>query len=181
MTAIQKALVELRELVSDLLDLLGLEGDQKKAALELVDQVLEELLGDEDEEDGLDLVDHLADFLDGILALDLLVPGVAGKLLEAYDGPAIETALRTLVDLFKRDPDVVASRAAARKLRREAREDRRARNAEERRERRRARRRNRRERRELRRSREAHAELTRRREAARAEAKAAKEAESSGE
>lgn len=84
-------------------------------------------LWDEAQELGDDLVEAGADpdlaakaiatFIDRLIPLNLLLPGLPGMALEAVDGPALERVVRALINLFGADPD----RRAARRQEREAR------------------------------------------------------------
>ena len=81
-------------------------------------------LGDEMVDAGADpdaAAEAVADFLDKLVPLDVLVPGLPGMALEAMDGPAFKTVIEALVKLFKGDPDKRAARRAERKARKAAR------------------------------------------------------------
>jgi hypothetical protein len=68
----------------------------------------------------------IATFLDRLVPLDLLIPGVPGMALEAVDGPALERVVRALIDLLRADPERRALRRSARTSRRASRQTRRA-------------------------------------------------------
>lgn len=63
----------------------------------------------------------LADFLDRLVPVDVLIPGLPGMFLEAHDDDAFEVAIKAFINLFKGDPDKRAARRAARKHRKQAR------------------------------------------------------------
>ncbi len=66
----------------------------------------------------------IAGFLDGIVPFDKLVPGPAGKLLEAHDDEAFEKIVAWFADKVKVDPVKRAARQARRKAKRAARKER---------------------------------------------------------
>lgn len=93
---------------------------------ELVEDVL-----DSDNED--EVIEAIAEFLDSVIPMRALVPGIAGVLLEQADFTVFELVLKGLkasVKGIKVDPDKKAERkarrAARRAARKEAREARRA-------------------------------------------------------
>ena len=150
-------LVELKFLLEELVELLPVSLTIRESVLEVLEAAVEEVLegeleDEENVEDALDLVDALSELADRLLAVDLLLPGLPGRILEMYDGPAIEAAIRALVELFTRDPEVVALRRERRLERRKARLERRRLRQLVRTDRRKERRALRDERRELRRS-----------------------------
>lgn len=70
-------------------------------------------------------LDAVASFLDGLLPLDVIVPGPAGKVAELADGPIIRKGVEEIFDwlkeLVKVDPEKKAARKAKRAERRAAR------------------------------------------------------------
>ncbi len=123
---IHLVLAEARGLFGDLLTNAGVPDFQRKAAVSLFDDVLDQVLEDaEDDRDGFDLVEGVAEFLDSVVALDLLVPGIVGKLLESKDGEAFEAALRWIVQAVKPNPERRALRLERKEIRRSRREERR--------------------------------------------------------
>ena len=94
-----------------------------------------EVLWEESKDLGDELVDTggdpdkvakaVAEFLDALVPLDLLVPGLPGMALEVADGPVLEVVSRTLGDRLKGEPDKRAERRKTRKARRAARRARR--------------------------------------------------------
>ena len=63
----------------------------------------------------------IAEFLDAIVPLHVLVPGPLGLAAEAADGPLFDQLVQALVDLLRVDPDKRAARRAKREARRAAR------------------------------------------------------------
>ena len=56
-------------------------------------------------------VDLLADGLDALLPLDLLLPGALGKVAEEWDDKLVHTIAEALVKAFRLDPDKIEKRA----------------------------------------------------------------------
>jgi len=66
-----------------------------------------------------DRVAHaVAEFLDAIVPLDVLLPGLPGMIAEAGDGIAFEQAVKAILALFRVDPEKRAVRKARRDKRR---------------------------------------------------------------
>lgn len=157
---ILSSLVELNFLLEELVGLIPLPDTARDSLLDVLDQAIKDVLDvelenvddQEDEEDALDLVDALAELADRLIAAELLLPGVPGLILEKYDGPALEAAIRALVELFRKDPEMVALRKQKRLERRATRLERRRLRQLVRKDRREERRSLRQERKELRRS-----------------------------
>jgi hypothetical protein len=68
----------------------------------------------------------VAEFLDALVPLDVLLPGLPGMVAEAADGPAFERAVKAIIGLFRQDPEKRAARKARRQKRRAERRARRA-------------------------------------------------------
>jgi len=68
----------------------------------------------------------VAGFLDRLLPLDVLIPGPAGMIAEAADGPIFERITAALLDAFRATPEVRAERKARRAAKRQIRQARRA-------------------------------------------------------
>ena len=72
-----------------------------------------------------DAVAHaVAEFLDAMVPLDVLLPGVVGVAAEAADGPAFKQVVQVLLDLLRVDPakrEARRQRRAARRAERQAR------------------------------------------------------------
>lgn len=64
------------------------------------------------------VIESVAAFLDSALPFDVIIPGIAGEILEAKDGEVIEDGLEKLVaalkQLFKVDEEKKAARKAKR-------------------------------------------------------------------
>ena len=111
---IQEYVDEVAELLDELLTLAGVAPDTRVDAIQLFRVAIEDLIGGDDEEDDGEVLEAVAGLLDGLVVLEVLIPGIAGKVLEAYDGPAILQVLEWISDLFKVDPVKKAARQAAR-------------------------------------------------------------------
>lgn len=88
-------------------------------------------------EEGQDLAEDLADaganedkvaeavahFLDAIVPMNLLVPGLPGVILEAKDGDIFEAAIKAIRDLLRSDPEKREARRERRTRRRAARRE----------------------------------------------------------
>lgn len=69
----------------------------------------------------------VAEFLDAVVPLDALLPGVVGLAAEAADGPLFERIVQALIDAFRVDPDKREARRERRAARKAERRERRAR------------------------------------------------------
>ena len=112
---IAEALVEIHALVDDAV------GDQMqrpdlRAVHDWIDAILDVIL-EGDTEDDADTLDRVAELIDSVIALDLLIP-VVGPLLERFDGIAISAALHWLHGALQPDPERRARKRAARLSRR---------------------------------------------------------------
>lgn len=117
---------EARNLFAEILGTTGASPVQKQAATQLFDDVLDQVLEDAaDEREGFDMVEGIAEFLDSVVALDLLVPGVVGQILESQDGEAFEAGLRWLLRVVKPNPERRARRLERKEVRQARRETRR--------------------------------------------------------
>lgn len=107
---------EIRGLFSELLDEAGvLASDDRDEADAIFDTVVGSLLDGGDDDDGDDeVLEMVAELLDQVLALDLIVPGFLGGLLERYDGMAIRGVLYWVRELVRPNPERAAARQAAR-------------------------------------------------------------------
>jgi hypothetical protein len=77
--------------------------------------------GDEEQ-----VIEAIAEFLDSIIPLDKLIPGLPGIILEESDDDFFEMALTALRDLFKVDPEKREARRARRAEKKAARKAKRA-------------------------------------------------------
>lgn len=99
--------------------------------MDTISDINHEALWEEAKDLGDDLVDAggdpdkvaeaVATFLDALIPLDVLVPGLPGMILEMGDGPAFKQIVGALVDLFKVDPEKRRMRREARQAKRHAR------------------------------------------------------------
>jgi len=78
-----------------------------------------------DREDQEAIVRAVAEFLDNILPLDVLIPGPLGSLAEKSDEATFEFLIQQLIKVFHVDPVKKAERQLRRKQRREERQQRR--------------------------------------------------------
>lgn len=77
-------------------------------------------------EDNEAIVKAVAQFLDAVLPLDVLIPSPLGMALERHDDRALEALIHQLSRVFHADPAKKAARIERRKRRHEEREERKA-------------------------------------------------------
>jgi hypothetical protein len=75
--------------------------------------------------DEKEIARSIAEFLDALLPLNLIAPGVIGEIAETQDGPLLEKAVEWIIELLRVDPDKKAERQSKRKARRTERKERR--------------------------------------------------------
>jgi hypothetical protein len=100
------------------------KNDIEKALVEHGKGFVEDVLDADGDQDAV--IEAIAEFLDKVVPMDVLVPGIAGKILEEKDVDVFEFVLRAIRDLAKVDPEKKAERQERRAERRDARKDRRA-------------------------------------------------------
>ncbi len=107
---------EILELFGEVLQDSGVEfGDDFDEAVAIFDTVVTSILDGGDDDDGDDeVLEMVAEHLDQVLALDLIVPGFLGGLLERYDGMAIRGVLYWVRELVRPNPERAAARQVAR-------------------------------------------------------------------
>jgi len=124
MTSSTEILDLLAEIHETLDELVGDIDDPKARALhEAIDSVIDAIVVDDDDHDA-DALGRVAEVLDSLLALDIIVP-VIGPLLERFDGILIAGALRWLGGILRPDPERQAMRQAKRAQARRRRQERR--------------------------------------------------------
>jgi len=94
-----------------------------RALHDWVDTLLDAVTDGDGEEDA-DTLDRVADLLDAVIALDVVVPFV-GPILEKFDGVVIAAALRWFQGILRPHPSRRARKASERSRRRQARRARR--------------------------------------------------------
>lgn len=89
----------------------------------------EDLMGDLADADGdeSEIAEAVAQFLDALVPLNIILPGVAGIAAESVDDEVFRKVVDLLVDLFRVDPDKRAARREKRQTRRAERRERRER------------------------------------------------------
>lgn len=119
---IAEAVVEIHVLVDDALGAKMQRGDLRTVH-DWIDTILDVVLEGDTEEDA-DTLDRVAELIDSVIALDLLIP-VVGPLLERFDGIAISAALRWLHGVLRPHPERRARKREERLRRRQERRSRR--------------------------------------------------------